>query len=108
MDLTVYRENSCLINLNIKNYDLTGATIYFTVKPDFDEDENDTSAVIQTEITDHIDPENGVTSIRLTPAQTNVTPDKYKYDIKIKLADNEQHTLLVGNFIVNEVVTLRA
>lgn len=105
--LSFYRENTVNINLSFTGVDLTGATVYFTVKPTFDTDESDTSAIIKKDVTSHTDPTNGLTTISLLPADTNVTPGKYGYDIKLKKATGEQTTVTVGQAIIKDAYTLR-
>ena len=111
--IETYRENTCPINLSITNpdktpKDITGATVYFTVKPEFDNAEDDSTAKIKVEITDHTDPTAGLTQINLTPTQTNIPADDYVYDVKVKLANTEQYTMVTGKFVIKEVATLRA
>lgn len=105
--LTTYRENSMNINLTFQDIDLTGATVYFTVKSAADTDATDTSALIKKDITSHTDAINGATEIVLTPTDTDITVGKYKYDIKLKKADGQQTTTQVGEFIVKEAITNR-
>ena len=105
--LTTYRENSMTITLTFAGVDLTGATVYFTVKSAADSDASDTTALIKKDITSHTDAVNGVTEIALLPADTDITPGKYKYDIKLKKADGQQTTTQVGEFIVKEAITNR-
>ncbi|MGB9697706.1 MAG: hypothetical protein ACPL2D_10560 [Ignavibacteria bacterium] len=64
-------------------FDLTGKTIFFTVKKLGDNSENDDNAVIKKTITTHIDPVNGKSSISLSKTDTNIDTIQYKWDIKI-------------------------
>ena len=64
--------------------DLTGTTVFFTAKADFDADPTDGNAVIAVEQTNHIDPTNGKTTIDLSATDTTVQPGEYYYDIQIK------------------------
>ncbi len=102
-----YRENTVNITLTFPGVDLTGATVYFTVKPDYDDDQTDGSAVISKDVTAHTSPTEGLTVVTLTPGDTNVTPDSYVYDIKLKKSSGEQSTVAVGKCVVKDVVTLR-
>jgi len=81
-----YKKNSVI-------QDLTGATVYFTVKrEESDLDATDASAIIKADVTSHSDPLNGTTVIALTPTQTAyvagttsfIEPGEYIYDIKVK------------------------
>lgn len=103
-----YRENTVNINLTFPGVDLTGATVYFTVKPDFDDDQSDASALIQKDVTSHSDAVNGGTVVSLTPADTSVEAGKYVYDIKLKKSTGEQTTVNVGKCEIKNVATLRA
>lgn len=64
--------------------DITGCTIYFTVKDDsYITDTDDTDAIIQVVNTVHTDPTNWVTTFVLTHAMTEVPVWEYNYDIAI-------------------------
>lgn len=109
--IAVYRKNSVVIDLTVKrsdaSYDLTGDTIFFTVKRVFDDDSEDKSALIKIDVTNHVDVANGKSEIRLSPSSTNIKPGTYRYDIKLKTADGSQITLKVGLFKIKNVTTLR-
>jgi len=64
--------------------DLTDKTVFFTVKNinGIDSDD-DTDAKITKEITVHSDPTAGITIISLTPAETDIEPGEYFYDLQI-------------------------
>jgi hypothetical protein len=64
-------------------YDLTGKTIFFTVKHRDDISTDDTLAVITKTITVHTDPVAGTSSLELTAVQTAIAAGDYKYDIRI-------------------------
>lgn len=61
--------------------DITGATIWFTVKKK--PQDSDADALIQETWSNHTDPTQGETTLSLTAAQTNVTPGIYKYDFQV-------------------------
>lgn len=105
--ITFYRENTVTINLTFTDIDLTGATVYFTVKTAADTNSTDTTAVIKKDVTSHTDPTAGETQISLLPADTDVTPAKYFYDIKLKTASGQQQTVAVGNCEVKTAYTNR-
>lgn len=105
--LTTYKENTLPIELTFTGIDLTGATVYFTVKTAADNDATDSTAPIKKDITSHTDAVNGATEIVLTPTDTDIAVGKYKYDIKLKKADGSQVTTQVGDFIVKEVMSNR-
>lgn len=86
-DIFLVRGDSSSINFTLQGYDLTGATVYFTAKPTIaNGDDEDATAVISTQVTEHTDPTNGITVIPLSATLTNVAPGTYFYDIQIKMA----------------------
>lgn len=85
-DISLIRGDTSTIEFTLEGIDLTGATVYFTAKPAYDDDVTDAAAVIAVEVTDHDDPENGHTIITLSNTDTNVTPGEYFYDIQVKRA----------------------
>jgi hypothetical protein len=105
--ISFYRENTVNINLAFTDVDLTDATVYFTVKAAPDADTTDTTAVIKKDITSHTSPTAGLTTITLTPTDTDVAPGDYGYDIKLKKATGEQSTITVGKLEIKDVYTMR-
>jgi hypothetical protein len=85
--------------------DITGWTIYFTVKryiTDADED-----AIIQKIITTHTDPTNGISQVSLSHSETILFPvGSWLYDVQIKTVAGEIYTLFKGSFKVIQDVTL--
>lgn len=63
---------------------ITGYTIFFTVKSEIDDDATDGLAVISKTVTSHTNPTAGITNIVLTDTDTNVTPGIYVGDIQVK------------------------
>jgi hypothetical protein len=104
---SVYKENTQTISLSFDGVDLTGATVYFTVKSAPDDDATDTTAVIKKDVTSHIDALNGQTVISLTATDTNIAAGKYGYDIKLKTAAGAQTTVDKGDFTIKPVYTNR-
>ena len=97
-----YRGDSKTINMSFKDntgnpIDLTGATIWFTVKRNpMDLDSN---AVIQKEITSHTDATNGLSTISLAPTDTNdLEIRSYNYDIQLVDSIGKVTTIIVGTF----------
>jgi hypothetical protein len=88
--------------------DLTGATVYFTAKVDFDEDETDSAAVISKNITNHSDAVNGITTLLLSSNETSITPGKYKCDVHVKQADNTVIVYEPEQLIIKPSVTNRS
>lgn len=97
VDLEIIRGDSASIGFTLTDagtaVDLTDATVFFTAKPALTNDVSDNTAVISVEVTDHVDSDGnpsateGVTTIPLTPTDTNVTPGEYFYDVQIKYSD---------------------
>lgn len=104
---SVYRENTRNITLTFAGVDLTGATVFFTVKTEADDVANDSTALIQKDVTTHLDATSGTTRIELTPEDTDVAPGKYLYDIKLKKASGEQTTVDYGTFTIKPAITNR-
>ncbi|HHA18786.1 MAG TPA: DUF2479 domain-containing protein [Methylophaga sp.] len=91
---------------NNKNpIDITGATVWFTLKSDISAD--DSEAEIQKVVTNHIDPANGITEVVLSADDTSaLIPNRnYYYDFQIKLSTGDVKTLLAGKVKVLEDVT---
>lgn len=105
--LSFYRENTVNINLSFPDVDLTGATVYFTVKPSYDDDQSDATAIIKKDVTSHTSPTTGETLVTLSPVDTNVAAGKYGYDIKLEKASGEQTTVSIGQAIIKDTYTLR-
>ena len=82
-------------------FDLTGSTVYFTVKPDAtvtEDDPDDDNAVIKAQESAHAhenaDPVNGVTVITLSAAVTAAAPvgEDYVYDLQLIDAGGKRRT----------------
>ncbi len=86
---------------------ITGATVYLTVKSNV----GDVSNVMQKVVTSHDDAENGQTTISVTSSDTDITAGIYYYDIQINLASGEVHTVMpsdpnkMAKFIVREGIS---
>lgn len=65
--------------------DLSGSTVYFTVKEnEYDDTGSDSTALIQKTITAHSDPTLGRSVFTLTDTDTYVAPGKYYFDIVVE------------------------
>jgi len=111
-DIEVYYNNDKTLNLVFKDsagdpIDITGWTIRFTVKEEFDLEGNDTKALIKKDITIHSDPTNGETSIPITNVDNTVEPQLYKYDIKFDNGSGSETTFVEANYKVLSGVTNR-
>lgn len=82
-DITgIIRGDTHTINVNLKQ-DLTGSTVFFTVNPE-ENPENDDDAIIKKVITEFDNATEGKFSFQLVPDDTfDVEPDLYWYDIQI-------------------------
>ena len=77
--------------------DITGATIWFTVKKSPADD--DSLAVIQKEITTHINPTGGISSFTIEHLDTNnLELISYYYDIQLVDAGGNVTTVIYGKF----------
>lgn len=86
-------------------FDITGYTMYFTIKNVSDNVNNDDSALFTKNWTTHSNPTNGQTLLTATPAQMNIPEGIYKYDIQGKSASNEVMLISYGNIIIEDIVT---
>ena len=84
--------------------DITGWVVFFTVKENLDD--TDANAKISKTITDHTDPINGETVLKLTPTDTNLVGN-YLYDIQIKKANGDIKTILQGTIDFGKDITQR-
>ena len=62
---------------------ITGATVYVTVKTQPDLSSDDSTAIIRKEITSHTTPLSGITQFTFTKEDVNVAPKDYMLDIKL-------------------------
>jgi hypothetical protein len=89
-------------------YDLTGKTVFFTVKNKEDEEDDDSDALITKNITVHTNAAGGITTLELTALQTDITVGDYEYDLRV-YDDSPlvQMNSLSGVCEVRDVVTKR-
>ena len=86
--ITIQRRNPYIATLTVTDsdgnaYDLTGITVFFTVKNKTDHEDDDAAAVITKDITVHTDAAGGITTLALTAVDTDVNLGDYKYDIRL-------------------------
>jgi hypothetical protein len=100
IELEFYDANDVAVNL-------TGATIFFTVKENLDD--LDSSAIIQKVVTSHTNPTLGQSKIILTNADTilPLVGKFYTCDIQLTDLSGHPHTPLVAKFIVTPEITKR-
>ncbi len=88
--------------------DLTGTTLFFTVKTLANADNPDaSSAIISKTITSHYDPTNGRTRIELTSIDTDVPAGNYWYDIQLKDSAGKISSSEKGQIEVLQDITRR-
>jgi len=85
--------------------DITGWTIFFTVKENMKD--ADISAKIKKDITSHDDATSGKTSIELSATDTALPAGNYYYDIKYLDDDGNQDIILSGRLRIVDPVTQR-
>jgi len=85
--------------------DITGWTIFFTVKKKVEDDDAD--AVIKKEITTHTDPMNGKTEIPILDTETDPLDGVYFYDVQYKDTLGIIKTVMLGTMSFLKDVTRR-
>ena len=78
-----YNATITVTNSSGYGYDLTGKTIFFTVKKATDTGTTDADAVITKDITSHTNAVSGITTLSLTATQTDIVPGDYVWDMRI-------------------------
>jgi hypothetical protein len=86
---------------------ITGYTLFFTVKALNELSEADTAAPIKKDITQHSDPTHGITTITLTDDDTDLEAGTYAYDIKLKNSQGVIQATENDQFVVTDRVTIR-
>lgn len=100
----VHRKTDYTITFNYLNSDnsarpLTGATVFFTVKDvTYDDDADDSEALITKDITSHTNAAGGITEIELSDTDTNLDPMQYFYDIVVVESGGERYRAKKGRF----------
>lgn len=81
--------------------DITGWTVFLTVKRLPDEDGTDALAVIKKEVSVHTDPTNGKTEVPILDTETAALEGVYHYDIQYKDTSGIIKTVMLGtmNFV---------
>lgn len=88
--------------------DITGYTVFFTMKKRPDDDSDDSDAPIKKTVTSHSDPTNGETIIYLTSAETAVLEARrYVYDLQLKDLSDKINSTKYGVLEVIKDVTNR-
>lgn len=108
--LTIIKRDSISFRLTCKDscgnaIDITGYTVYFTVKSLANISSGDNTATIQKIVTSHTDPESGITHIALTSTDTNVDAGTYYYDIQIKTTTGAISSCVKGQIEIIQDIT---
>jgi hypothetical protein len=109
-DLTWTRGDSGRLDVTVKEsngtaYDLTGATLFLTVKTALT-DADSAAGVIRKEVTSHDDAEAGQSHFDLLTTD-NATAGTRFYDVQLKTSDSKIFTLFGGLWKVLSDVTTR-
>jgi len=105
-NISVTRANDVTFTLTFTNelnqaIDLTGATVYLTVRKNQDVgDLADSEAIIAQQYTSISNPTAGIVTITITRTELIQTVGEYYYDIDIKQANNDVLTVLKGVFTI--------
>lgn len=111
-NIEVTKSNDVIINITVKDgddvvIDITGFTIFFTVKLKSTDLEAD--AYITKDITSHTDPTAGETQIALSDSDTNIAAQVYRYDIKAKDSTGQLLTYVENRkFTIKQDITTRS
>ena len=109
--LTIYRGDSKTYSLSFTDgtnpINITGYTIFFTVKAVTDNATDDTNALITKTVTSHTDAANGLTSVVLSSTDTDIIVGSHLYDFQYKTDTGEIATIEKGTYQVLEDVTKR-
>lgn len=102
IDLICRAKNTNIVNLLVRNeedesVDITGSTVFFTVKTTTSI--TDANASLKKDVTSHTFPTSGETDIELTSTDTSSLLGCYIYDIKIKLSTGKIYTLAEGTIV---------
>lgn len=107
--LSFYRGDDNTIALSFTQndvaVDITGWTIFFTIKQKINDDDDDAS--LKKDVTSHTDAAAGETEIVLTDTNTDDLLGAYVYDIQYKDDSGNIKTVLTGEITFKEDVTRR-
>lgn len=88
-------------------YNLTGKTVFFTMKKVNDKADNDDGALIKQSITVHTDAVGGITTLVLTDIQTNIAVGEYKADFRIYSVAGVKLNTKTFPAVIEDIVTKR-
>lgn len=107
LSLTIPQNTTKAYELKFKNdsgvyQDITGWTVYFTVKAS--RDDSDANAVINIKQTTHDYPTQGETIITISEADSNITVGNYWYSIDYKDDDGNSGVIATGKLKIEDTV----
>lgn len=109
-ELTIIRKTTNTYTLTFTNngsvQNITGWTVFFTVKKNTAQ--TDTQALISKTITTHTSPTLGITTITLSPTDTDVLAGNYLYDITYIDTSTNRYSIHSDNFTILDYVTQRS
>ena len=117
MSFRVIRGDTNSLNVTFTNdvdgvrtpIDITGATVFFTVKKVGADDADDSTAVIEKQQTYHTDPTLGKTTIYLDPVDTqDLEPGVYEFDFQLKNADGAITSTIRNSMEILKDITRRS
>lgn len=86
--MNIIKGTDATLNVNFTEdnepVNITGYTLFFTIKKECDINKDDTYALIKKDITEHTDAEQGKSQIILTNEDTNIPAGNYYWDIRLK------------------------
>jgi hypothetical protein len=85
---------------------ITGWTVFFTVKKNTSQ--TDALALISKTITSHTNPTLGITTITLSPTDTDITAGNYLYDIVYVDDVGNRYSTVPDTFTILDYVTIRS
>lgn len=96
-----------ITNADGSPFNLTGKTVWFSVKRTPDNDQTNANAVILKTITVHTTPASGITTIQLTNTDTMALAEgQYYWDLQVGTASSDRQWSGNGQFIVGLPVRL--
>jgi len=112
-NLVAYRGDTVEFPLTFKDenddpIDITGWTIFFTLRAAVTDTTSDTGALITKTVTSHSNPTAGQSMVTLSASDTNELNNiTYKYDFQYKTTGGVVKTFLSGDFKFTKDVTRR-
>jgi hypothetical protein len=109
--IEVIRGDDITINATFKDdngdaINITGYTVFFTVKDNYTST-TDSAALISKTVTTHSSPTTGATTFDLSNTDTNLSEGDYYYDFQLKDTTNKISSTQRGIFSVSLDVTRR-